>query len=317
MTENPAEKQVPEHSEPPRPTTESEKLYSIQFRKDGQLCSATSSLTDLKRDEVVMAQTDKGLEPTWVLGAGLPIPETGNANPVASFIIQRRATAEETEKFDRLRERECEAFEIGLRHIERHKLPMKLVRVERFFNGGKIIFYFTADNRVDFRELVKDLVQEFRTRVEIRQIGVRHETKMLGGLGCCGRELCCASYIKDFAPVSIKMAKAQNLSLNPAKISGLCNRLLCCLTYEYETYNDLRKNMPKPGKTIILDNQSYKILQVNALAQSITVVNQENKGPLRTLTKDEWQQAEPASKPPQKKPGRAPKRGPKEKVGKK
>ena len=130
---------------------------------------------------------------------------------------------------------------------------MKLTRVERYFNGSKIIFYFTAENRVDFRELVKDLVQEFRTRVEIRQIGVRHETKMLGGIGCCGRELCCSSFIKNFAPVSIKMAKEQNLPLNPAKISGVCNRLLCCLTYEYETYQRLRKDMPKPGKTLTLN----------------------------------------------------------------
>ena len=127
---------------------------------------------------------------------------------------------------------------------------MNLVRVERFFNGSKMIFYFTADSRVDFRGLVKDLVQEFRTRVEMRQVGVRHETKMIGGIGTCGRELCCSSFIKNFDSVSIKMAKEQDLPLNPTKISGVCNRLLCCLTYEYETYRKQRKNMPKAGKQI-------------------------------------------------------------------
>jgi len=164
---------------------------------------------------------------------------------------------------------------------------MSLVKVERFFNGGKIIFYFTAENRVDFRELVKNLVQEFRTRVEMRQIGVRHETKMLGGLGCCGRELCCSSFIQNFESVSIKMAKEQNLPLNPAKISGACNRLLCCLNYEYKTYKATRKGMPKVGKIIIFDDQSYKVRQHNVLKETVTIVN--NEGEEIALNKDEWQ----------------------------
>jgi len=170
---------------------------------------------------------------------------------------------------------------------------MNLVKVERFFNGGKIIFYFTAENRVDFRELVKNLVQEFRTRVEMRQIGVRHETKMLGGLGCCGRELCCSSFIQNFESVSIKMAKEQNLPLNPAKISGACNRLLCCLNYEYKTYKTIRKDMPKVGKKITLNDRLYKVRQHNVLKESIVVIDAE--GEERTLNKDEWQAASPSA----------------------
>ena len=178
---------------------------------------------------------------------------------------------------------------------------MKLIRVERFFNGSKIIFYFTAEKRVDFRALVKDLVQEFRTRVEMRQVGVRHETKMLGGLGCCGRELCCASFMKKFAPVSIKMAKAQELPLNPAKISGLCNRLLCCLTYEYETYLQARQDMPRSNKRIMLDGTVYKVTQVQPLERTVTVINPEAPQESRVLTEDEWRRAEPVQPPQPKK----------------
>ena len=172
---------------------------------------------------------------------------------------------------------------------------MNLVKVERFFNGGKIIFYFTAENRVDFRELVKNLVQEFRTRVEMRQIGVRHETKMLGGLGCCGRELCCSSFIQSFESVSIKMAKEQNLPLNPAKISGACNRLLCCLNYEYKTYKSIRKSMPKIGRKITFKDRQYKVRQHNVLNESIVLVDDD--GEELTLGRDEWQTLTP---PPSK-----------------
>ena len=195
---------------------------------------------------------------------------------------------------------------------------MNLIRVERFFNGSKIIFYFTAETRVDFRELVKDLVQEFRTRVEIRQIGVRHETKMIGGLGCCGRELCCSSFIKNFAPVSIKMAKEQGLPLNPAKISGICNRLLCCLTYEFDTYHSLRKKMPKLGKNITLDDKTYKVTKLNVLEETIQVYAPDEVEKNRVLTKEEWLQAKPthvqqpkAEKSTKKKKGKKPQPTPK------
>ena len=312
MTAQEAEKQSLENME--KPTKPAAGIwYYIQFRKGGQVHSAASRIENLKKDETIMTQTENGLEPALIISHGRPIDTKPDAPPPA--VIQRRANRDETEKFARLIEREKEAFDIGLRYIKKHKLPMKLIRVERFFNGGKVIFYFTADNRVDFRELVKDLVQEFRTRVEIRQIGVRHETKMIGGLGCCGRELCCSSFIKKFAPVSIKMAKAQNLSLNPAKISGLCNRLLCCLTYEYDTYNSIRKTMPKPGKSLIVDGESLKVLQVNPLEETITVTNPENRSQTKSLPREVWQNAQPAAKQhaQKEKPGHGQQRGPKAK----
>jgi len=288
-----------------------EKYYYVRFRTGTPSYSATSRLADLKKDDVVMTQTDHGPEPATIAGSGPPdtdeIMEGAETNLRTSYDIVRRANREEIEKFDRLMEREQEAFEICQSHIKKHQLAMKLTRVERFFNGSKIIFYFTAENRVDFRELVKDLVQEFRTRVEIRQIGVRHETKMVGGLGCCGRELCCSSFIKNFAPVSIKMAKEQRLPLNPAKISGVCNRLLCCLTYEYDTYHKLRKGMPKPGKTIVIDGIEHKVLQQNILQENITVVRIDEPDKQFTLTREEWASVSPPPPPAQPHAQKSPK----------
>ena len=231
-TENPAaEEKIKEEQPERKPAPALDNFYYIRFRPNSPAVSATSRMTNLERDEQVMVQTDYGLEPAMMTGLGPQLNIPGHASKQkASYLIVRKATRDELPKIERLMERETEAFTICQQHIKKHQLAMKLTRVERLFSGSKIIFYFTAENRVDFRELVKDLVQEFRTRVEIRQIGVRHETKMIGGLGGCGRELCCSSFLKDFAPVSIKMAKEQSLPLNPAKISGVCNRLLCCLT---------------------------------------------------------------------------------------
>ena len=265
-------------------------FYYVRFRGNTPPCSAASRIAGLNKDEVVMAQTDHGLEPATITGSGpAELAEAGDpAKQKASYLLTRRANREEVAKFERLIEREKEAFTICQQQIEKHRLAMNLTRVERFFNGSKIIFYFTAENRVDFRELVKDLVQEFRTRVEIRQIGVRHETKMIGGLGCCGRELCCSSFIKDFAPVSIKMAKEQNLPLNPAKISGVCNRLLCCLTYEYKTYHKLRKGMPKVGRIFEMDGIEYKVTNCNILNEKITIMPPREPEKQQILSKEEW-----------------------------
>jgi cell fate regulator YaaT (PSP1 superfamily) len=280
-----------------------ETCYTIQFRPGGQLFSGVSRIPDLLVGELVMAQTEHGLEPATINARTLPCPGRTAPEGLGTHLILRRGTRDETEKFARLLEREQEAFAVCTRFIAAHGLPMKLIKVERFLNGSKIIFYFTADTRVDFRELVKDLVQEFRTRVEIRQVGVRHETKMIGGLGCCGRELCCSSYLKNFAPVSIKMAKEQGLPLNPAKISGICNRLLCCLTYEYDTYHAMRKTMPKPGKIITVGGKSYKIIKVNALEETLEVSWMEGQERNIILTKEEWSQAGAAqSGPPQASP---------------
>ena len=270
--------------------------YKVQFRPAEQIQSASTRLQGLQKDEVVMVQTDHGLEPARVLAVVPLWPDREPSKVTVSLTIVRRGTRDEAAKFEKLGDMEHNAFRLCTELIEKLNLPMNLVKVERFFNGGKIIFYFTAENRVDFRELVKNLVQEFRTRVEMRQIGVRHETKMLGGLGCCGRELCCSSFIQNFESVSIKMAKEQNLPLNPAKISGACNRLLCCLNYEYKTYKLLRKNMPKAGKKITFNDRLYKVRQHNVLKESIVVIDDE--GEELTLTRDEWQaaSAQPASK---------------------
>ncbi|MBU4177208.1 MAG: hypothetical protein CVU68_02010 [Deltaproteobacteria bacterium HGW-Deltaproteobacteria-3] len=279
-----------------------ETCYTIHFRPRDQFFSAVSRIQNLKVGELVMVQTEHGLEPATVRARTLPCPGRTAPEGLGSHLIVRRGTRDEIEKFARLLEREREAFEVCTRFIGTHGLPMKLIKVERFLNGSKIIFFFTADTRVDFRELVKDLVQEFRTRVEIRQVGVRHETKMIGGLGCCGRELCCSSYLKNFAPVSIKMAKEQGLPLNPAKISGICNRLLCCLTYEYETYHAMRKKMPKPGKIITIGEKNYKIIKVNALEETLEVSWLEGQERNILLTKEEWSQAkttQPALSQPQ------------------
>lgn len=281
------------------PAPESSRCYRIQFREQGQICSAATSLRDLKPGEVVMVQTDHGLEPAWITGAGAwLLPTAGREAPAAPCQITRKASPDEIGKFERLREREKEAFHFCRQLIDKHQLIMKLIRVERFFNGSKIIFYFTAENRVDFRNLVKDLVQEFRTRVEMRQIGVRHETKLIGGLGCCGRELCCASHIRNFAPVSIKMAKEQDVPLNPAKISGICNRLLCCLTYEYQAYHQIKKKMPKVGKTIKLEGQVLKVIGCNTLEETITVIAPDNPQETKVLERHEWEGAKPQNKAP-------------------
>lgn len=291
--EIPQEQEQDEQSQP-------DTCYTLQFRPGEQIFSAVSRIKNLTVGEVVMAQTDHGPEPAAIHARALPCPNRTEPERQGTYLITRRGTREEVEKFDRLIDREKEAFTICQQQIAKHNLPMKLIKVERFFNGSKVIFYFTAETRVDFRELVKDLVQEFRTRVEIRQIGVRHETKMIGGLGCCGRELCCSSYIKNFAPVSIKMAKEQGLPLNPAKISGICNRLLCCLTYEFDTYHAARKKMPKLGKNITLAGQNYKVVKLNILEETVEAfaMDDQERTPV-TLTRDQWSQAKPQPAPQQ------------------
>ncbi len=266
---------------------EAEKIYKIQFRKKEQVFSATSRIDNLQTGDVVMIQTDHNLEPATVLGFAAQ-PGEGAEHVKISHSLQRRGSRDEVAKYARLLDREAEAFTFCHNLIGTHKLSMKLIKVERFFNGSKIIFYFTAENRVDFRQLVKDLVQEFRTRVEMRQIGVRHETKMVGGLGCCGRELCCSSYIKNFAPVSIKMAKEQSLPLNPVKISGICNRLLCCLTYEYPVYQQLKKDLPRYGKKLTVDGKTYKVIKLNILEESVTVIDMDDPSQRSIITKKEW-----------------------------
>ncbi|MHB8810204.1 MAG: PSP1 domain-containing protein [Desulfobulbaceae bacterium] len=265
-------------------------FYRIRFRKKSQEFTAQTRITGLVKGEVVMIRTEHGPEPARIASRapGSPDPAVPRR---ATFLITRRATGEEQEKYERLAEMEKEAFRLCAREIEKLGLPMQLIQVERFFNGSKIIFYFTADSRVDFRELVKNLVQEFRTRVEMRQIGVRHETQLLGGLGACGRELCCSSFLQKFESVSIKMAKTQDLPLNPAKISGLCNRLLCCLTYEYDSYRAIKKEMPRVGKAITIDGHVYKVVRIMAIQGTVHAIDE--NGEEVVLTEAQWKAAEP------------------------
>ena len=265
-------------------------IYRVRFRQDGQMFTATSLLSELPENRIVMVKTDHGLEPAVVYEVA-PISGCCDEKNRGSYEIARPANRDEVERYGSLPGFEDRAFGICQDLVVKHQLEMRLVRVERFFNGSKIIFYFTADNRVDFRGLVKDLVQEFRTRVEMRQVGVRHETKMLGGIGTCGRELCCSSFIKKFDSVSIKMAKEQDLPLNPSKISGLCNRLLCCLTYEYDSYRQQRKGMPKPGRRIKIGHDTYKVKRQIPLQQTVVVTGQ--NGEERVLQQEEWQNATP------------------------
>lgn len=210
------------------------KVVGIRFKKAGKIYYFLPGGLDLKQNDNVIVETARGMEFGKVV---LPLREISSEHIVAPLKeVLRKATPEDEAVFTTNEKKEKEAYQICINKITAHKLPMKLIDVEYTFDGNKIIFSFTAEGRVDFRELVKDLAAVFRTRIELRQIGVRDEAKMLGGLGSCGRELCCASFLGDFEPVSIRMAKDQNLSLNPTKISGICGRLMCCLKYENGCY---------------------------------------------------------------------------------
>lgn len=271
--------------------------YRVRFRDGGMHFTAGSKFSGLEAGTRVMVATDHGSEPAEVAGfsplkgccrdADVPLDQI-------EYSIERILEPDEFGKYDSLAIEEQDAFNICNKLITKHQLLMNLVRVEKFFNGSKMIFYFTAENRVDFRALVKDLVHEFRTRVEMRQVGVRHETKMIGGVGTCGRELCCSSFIKNFESVSIKMAKEQDLPLNPTKISGVCNRLLCCLTYEFDTYKKQRRQMPKPGRNVRIAGKEYLVKRQNPLQE--TIVAQRSDGEEIVLGKNEWRGFQPVKK---------------------
>ncbi|MCY6960225.1 PSP1 domain-containing protein [Clostridium brassicae] len=239
-------------------------VVGIRFKKSGKIYYFNPNELDIKAGDSVIVETVRGIEFGNCVIGPKQISEEEVVTPLKNVI--RKATEEDIEKNVNNREKQAEAFKICLEKIQKHDLPMKLIDVEYTFDNNKIIFYFTADGRVDFRELVKDLAAIFRTRIELRQIGVRDEAKMIGGLGPCGRPMCCSSFLGDFAPVSIKMAKEQNLSLNPTKISGICGRLMCCLNYEQNTYEDIRKRLPMVesivetpyGRGEVVDNSVVK-----------------------------------------------------------
>ncbi|NSW86594.1 MAG: stage 0 sporulation family protein [Syntrophobacteraceae bacterium] len=252
-----------------------DKVVGIRFRKTGKIYHFDPGDLALKRDDYVVVHTEQGIGLGQVVEA--PHPRDPRIHPVEIKKIDRLATPDEIETHRNNLAIELDAKNYCLERINAHNLAMNLVDVEYLYDGSKIIFYFTADGRVDFRELLKDLVRRLRTRVELRQIGIRNQAKMVGGLGGCGRPLCCSSFLKNFHAVSIKMAKEQNLSLNPTKISGACGRLMCCLQYEYDTYRELKKDMPKLGKKIEIPEGRGKVIRQNIMDRSITVLLEDGR----------------------------------------
>ena len=254
-------------------------VVGIRFKKAGTIYYFDPVETNVEKFDHAIVETTRGLEYGEVVVGKREIVEKDLVQPLKPVL--RKATEEDQIKVEENKMREREAYKIGEGKIEKHKLPMKLINVEFTFDVNKIIFYFTAEGRIDFRELVKDLASVFRTRIELRQIGVRDEAKMLGGIGCCGRPLCCSTFLGEFEPVSIRMAKEQNLSLNPTKISGICGRLMCCLKYENDNYceggcshNKKRKDYVKPpkrGAVVVTPQGEGRVINVSRNAQTVSV----------------------------------------------
>ena len=251
------------------------RVIGVRFRTAGKIYFFSPGKFDVKRGNQVIVETARGIEFGNVVTGPKDVPDDQIMQPLKTVI--RIATEEDRRTEEKNREKEKEAFQICLEKIRKHGLEMKLINAEYTFDNNKVLFYFTADGRIDFRELVKDLAAVFRTRIELRQIGVRDETKIRGGIGVCGRPLCCHTYLSEFAPVSIKMAKEQNLSLNQTKISGVCGRLMCCLKNEQETYEELNKNLPGTGDTVTLpDGLQGTVHSVNVLRQRVKVIVEVN-----------------------------------------
>ena len=247
------------------------KVAGVRFRTAGRIYYFDPGDFELSRGCHVIVETARGLEYGFVVGPPMEVDEKDITQPLKPVI--RISTEEDDRREQKNREREREAFWICRERIQKRGLEMKLIDAEYTFDNSKVLFYFTADGRVDFRELVKDLAGVFRTRIELRQVGVRDETKILGGYGSCGRPLCCHTWLSDFVPVSIKMAKEQNLSLNPGKISGVCGRLMCCLKNEAETYEELNKTLPHPGDEVeAADGMNGLVESVNILRQTARII---------------------------------------------
>ncbi len=244
------------------------RIYGVYFRKTGRVGYFHSKIS-LKRGQHVVVKTQRGLEFGEVIEDEIPVGELNKEETLGE--VERIANEKDFRVVDTLRAEEKRAEEIALSKIKEHNLDMKLVEVECLFDRSKIVFYFTAAGRVDFRALVKDLAAILKKRIELRQIGVRDEARIIGGLGPCGRDLCCATYLQKFEPVSIKMAREQGLPLNPMRISGLCGRLMCCLQYEYQTYVDFRKNAPPLGSKLTTDRGEATVVDYNVPANRIVL----------------------------------------------
>lgn len=246
-----------------------QKVVGVRFKPSGKIYDFSCGPFVLEVGDKVIVTTEQGLGYGIVATAPVPISERTSKSPLKK--VFRLATDEDLEQREKNVQLESEAFEFCQSQVEELKLEMNLFSVECTFDASKLTFFFTAEGRVDFRQLVKNLVKQFRVRIEMRQVGIRNQAKMCGGLGRCGREICCSSYIEKFDPVSIRMAKEQGLSLNPTKISGLCGRLMCCLTFENETYKSLKKDFPKIGKSIDSPKGKGKVIRHNVICGRLTV----------------------------------------------
>ena len=247
------------------------KVIGVRFRNAGKIYYFAPGKLDIKNGDEVIVETARGIEYGHVVLGCREVEENKVVQPLKSVI--RMANGEDRAREAANRKKEKDAFKICQEKIRKHNLDMKLIDVEYTFDNNKVLFYFTADGRIDFRELVKDLASVFKTRIELRQVGVRDETKIVGGIGICGRALCCHSYLSEFIPVSIKMAKEQNLSLNPTKISGVCGRLMCCLKNEEETYEYLNSKLPNVGDYVTTDDGlKGEVQSVSVLRQQVKVI---------------------------------------------
>lgn len=247
------------------------KVIGVRFRTAGKIYYFDPTRFEIKKGDHVIVETARGVEYGTVVGGIREVDDSKVVQPLKPVL--RIATERDNEQEAANKGKEKEAFRICQEKIRKHGLDMKLIDAEYTFDNNKVLFYFTADGRIDFRELVKDLASVFKTRIELRQIGVRDETKILGGIGICGRRLCCHTHLSEFVPVSIKMAKEQNLSLNPTKISGVCGRLMCCLKDEEETYEDLNRRLPNIGDYVTTDDGlKGEVSSVNVLRQQVKVI---------------------------------------------
>ena len=247
------------------------KVIGVRFRTAGKIYFFDPGRLNIRKGDHVIVETARGIEYGTVVGGVREVENDKVVQPLKPVL--RIATQKDNEQEATNKEKEKDAFKICLEKIRKHNLEMKLIDAEYTFDNNKVLFYFTADGRIDFRELVKDLASVFKTRIELRQIGVRDETKIIGGMGICGRTLCCHAHLSEFVPVSIKMAKEQNLSLNPTKISGVCGRLMCCLKHEEETYEELNRKLPNIGDHVTTDDGLRgEVSAVNVLRQLVKVV---------------------------------------------
>lgn len=244
-------------------------VVGVRFKKAGKIYYFDPDNIEIEKYQNVIVETARGIEYGEVVVGPKEVPEEEIIAPLKKVI--RVVTEEDEARHRENKEKEGEAFQICLNKIKDHQLDMKLIDVEYTFDNNKVIFYFTADGRVDFRELVKDLASVFKTRIELRQIGVRDEAKMIGGLGPCGKSLCCATWLGDFEPVSIKMAKDQSLSLNPTKISGICGRLFCCLKYEHNLYQQILEKLPGVGAIVRTPDGEGVVYEVSVLLEQVKV----------------------------------------------